>query len=109
MQFDQRRQRILHQGDTGNGPVLYWTSRDQRVHDNWALLFAQQYAIECRKPLEIVFCLIPDYPGANRRHYSFMINGLVELQRESNRYTIPFHLLATEPREAPVRKNSLQS
>ena len=27
---------------TLNGPVLYWMSRDQRVQDNFALLYAQE-------------------------------------------------------------------
>lgn len=26
------------------GPIVYWMSRDQRVHDNWALIYAQQKA-----------------------------------------------------------------
>ena len=30
---------------TGDGPVVYWMSRDQRVKDNWALLHARALAV----------------------------------------------------------------
>jgi len=96
-QLDQRRQRILQPGAPGNGPVLYWMSRDQRIHDNWALLFAQHYAIQNRKPLQVVFCLTLDYPCANRRHYSFLLKGLAELRLQAARLRIPFHLITGNP------------
>jgi hypothetical protein len=33
------------------GCVVYWMSRDQRVQDNWALLYAQQEALALGVPL----------------------------------------------------------
>ena len=33
--------------------VLYWMSRDQRVNDNWALLYAQQQAVKNRSGLGV--------------------------------------------------------
>jgi hypothetical protein len=36
---------------SGPGPVLLWMSRDQRVHDNWALLHAQDVALHHKVPL----------------------------------------------------------
>lgn len=36
----------------GRECVIYWMSRDQRVHDNWALLFAQ--GNECIKIIIII-------------------------------------------------------
>lgn len=32
-------------------PVIYWMSRDQRVQDNWAMLYAQQCAVEAEAPV----------------------------------------------------------
>ena len=32
-------------------PIIYWMSRDQRVQDNWAMLYAQQCAIEAEAPV----------------------------------------------------------
>ena len=41
--MNPKRIRTLKPGKTGDGPVAYWMSRDQRVEDNWALLFAGQW------------------------------------------------------------------
>ena len=44
------RVRFLKNGRLGEGPVLYWMSRDQRSHDNRALLCAQETALEKNSP-----------------------------------------------------------
>ena len=36
------RVHIVKEGKHAGGPVVYWMSRDQRVGDNWSLLFAQE-------------------------------------------------------------------
>ena len=94
-----RRGRRLANGNRGQGPVIYWMSRDQRVADNWSLLWAQQEAIIRNRPLRVVFCLIPDYPGANLRHYLFMLKGLAELPDRLSRHNIGFTLLEGNPPE----------
>jgi len=68
-------------------------SREQRVADNWPLLYAQRLAMERKRPLVVVFCLVPDYPGANIRHYGFMLQGLQEVERNLQQLLIPFVLL----------------
>lgn len=95
------RERILPLNELPvvSGPVIYWMSRDQRVHDNWALLYAQELAMELKKPLAVVFCLSPGYLGATMRQYSFMMAGLKETDQELNRFNIPFFLLAGNPPE----------
>jgi deoxyribodipyrimidine photo-lyase len=93
----ERRSRQVRGGKRGTGPVVYWMSRDQRVHDNYGLLFAQQEAIDRGTALQVVFCLIGDYPGATLRHYLFMLKGLVEVQRDCARYGIGFTLLTGDP------------
>lgn len=35
--------------------VIYWMDRDQRVRDNWSLLYAQQRAINETRPLLVIF------------------------------------------------------
>lgn len=52
---DPRRIREIGCGVLRKGPAIYIMSRDQRVEDNWALLYAQQLAIERKEPL-IVAC-----------------------------------------------------
>ncbi|MCK7528985.1 MAG: deoxyribodipyrimidine photo-lyase [Ignavibacteriales bacterium] len=42
--------------------MVYWMSRDQRVGDNWALLYSQGLAMGLKVPLIVVFCLVPLFP-----------------------------------------------
>ena len=74
-------------------------SRDQRVEDNHALLYAQNLAIERKVPLIIVFCLAPSFEGATSRHYSFMLRGLQEVETAAGILNIPFVLLMGDPAE----------
>ena len=77
--------------------MVYWMSRDQRVGDNWALLWAQQEAIIRRKPVLVVFCLTPAYPGATLVHYRFMLEGLRQIPEKLTRCNIGFTLLRESP------------
>lgn len=87
-------------GRDSGGPVVYWMSREQRTADNWSLLYAQKLALEHKRPLMVVFCFVPDYPGANIRHYGFMLKGLQEVERSLQRLKMPFMLLQGAPPEA---------
>ena len=55
--MNPKRIRTIISGKPGNGPVAYWMSRDQRVDDNWGLLFARVMALEASVPVVVVFCL----------------------------------------------------
>ena len=74
-----KRIRELKKGSEKNGAVIYWMSRDQRVHDNWALLFAQQLALKKKNELIVVFTLVPEFLGVTLRQYDFMLKGLMEI------------------------------
>ena len=95
--INEKRVRLLQKGNETNGPVVYWMSRDQRVHDNWALLFSQQIALEKKKPLIVLFNIVPDFLEATIRQYGFMLKGLREIDSELAKYNIPFFLLAGKP------------
>ena len=86
----QERMRMVKKGDPGGGPVIYWMSRDQRAQDNWALLFSQELALKQRRPLGVVFCLVPQFLGAAIRQYGFMLRGLQEVEKSLARINIPF-------------------
>ena len=58
--------------------VLYWMQQSQRARHNHALEFAAQEANELGLPLLVCFGLTDDYPEANLRHYTFMLEGLRE-------------------------------
>lgn len=95
----ETRIRVIKSGKSSGGTVVYWMSRDQRVHDNWALIFAQKLAIEKKKPLAVVFNLVPDFLEATIRQYGFMLKGLQEVESELNKYNIPFFLLKGDPKK----------
>ncbi len=83
----------LNQNAEGpHGPVIYWMSRDQRVRDNWALLFAANLALERKVPLVVAFCLSPSFLGATIRQDGFMLHGLAEVEADLRRRNIVFVL-----------------
>ncbi|KAJ8310533.1 hypothetical protein KUTeg_012398 [Tegillarca granosa] len=94
--FNKKRVRVLTKAkdfsEDSNG-VLYWMSRDQRVQDNWAFLYAQRLAMKLEVPLHVCFCLVPKFLEATIRHYGFMLNGLKEVEQECTELDISFHLL----------------
>lgn len=97
MIINEKRIRLLQKGNETNGPIVYWMSRDQRVHDNWALIFSQKLAIEKNKPLTVVFNLVPDFLEATIRQYGFMLKGLRQIEDELQKYNIPFFLTLGSP------------
>ena len=99
---NRARVRPLNEARPGQGPVVYWMSRDQRVRDNWALLYAQELALSLGQPLGVVFCLAPAFLGATLRQYDFMLKGLKEVAGDLADLNLPFFLLTGEPaRELP--------
>ena len=51
--------------------------------DNWALIYAQQLALEEKLPLHICFCLVVPQNSelATIRHFGFMLRGLEEVAK----------------------------
>ena len=60
--------------------VVYWMQRAQRGRENAALDVAIDAANALGLPIVTFFGLIPGAPGANLRHYQFMIDGLPDVQ-----------------------------
>lgn len=97
MEVQPERVRLLNDKEPGNGLVVYWMQRDQRVHENWALLYALQLANERNVGLVVVFNLVERFGDASLRHYDFMFKGLEEVQNNLQELAIPFVLLQGEP------------
>jgi deoxyribodipyrimidine photo-lyase len=93
----EKRAHQLKEGDINEGPVVYWMSRDQRIRDNWALLYAQKLAIKENQPLLIVFNVLDTFLEALPRSYHFMMEGLQEIYTDLNDYNIPFFLVKGDP------------
>ena len=89
-------------GEESSRPVVYWMSRDQRLHDNWALLYSQKLAVDQGRPLTIVFNLVTGpYLGATQRAYGFMLRSLKVLAATAQHtYNISFVLLLGEPEKS---------
>lgn len=102
-QLNEMRVKKLNNIDGARGSVAYWMSRDQRINDNWALLYAQQIATKQAVPLVVVFCLAPQFLSATIRQYSFMIKGLQEVGLDLLRKGIPFYLLTGSPEEEVIK------
>jgi deoxyribodipyrimidine photo-lyase len=97
--MNPNRVRILRHGGLRQGPVLYWMSREQRVNDNWALLYALELARQQEESLAIAFCLVDGYLGAGDRCYAFMLLGLAEVAERLRVLGITFYLLQGDPGE----------
>ncbi|MBU6310463.1 deoxyribodipyrimidine photo-lyase [Patescibacteria group bacterium] len=96
---DPRRVTPLNELEPGNGPIIYWMSRDQRAHDNWALEYARELAQARQTRALVVFCLVPSFLGATMRQYGFMLRGLKECARTLREHGVPFYLLIGDPEE----------
>ncbi len=65
--------------------VIYWMQRSQRGVDNPALNLAIVIGNSLEVPVLAVFGLTPSYPGAQRRHYRFLLDGLVDAASDLER------------------------
>jgi deoxyribodipyrimidine photo-lyase len=95
--MNESRIRLVRDGKEAIGPVIYLMSRDQRIHDNWALIYAHKLAVEKKRQLVVVFNLVPNFLEATIRQYGFMLKGLQEVESGLDKYNIPFFLLEGNP------------
>ena len=86
----------------GGRCVVYWMQRAQRAFENPALETAIRAANELRLPVVVFFGLLTTHPVANLRHYTFMVEGLVDTARRLKRRGIGFAIRAVS-KPGPVR------
>jgi len=65
-----------------------------KVEDNWALLFAQQKALEHEVPLIVVYNLDPGFSGRWVSPACFKIKGLQEVENDLRMKGIPFFIVS---------------
>ncbi|MGV3617686.1 MAG: deoxyribodipyrimidine photo-lyase [Fimbriimonas sp.] len=97
------RSRTLNDKPVKDGLVVYYVQRDQRIHDNWALLTAQEMAGTRGQRMAVVFSLSPTFVGGTWRQYAFMLAGLREMEAGLREKGIPFFLLSGSPGETLPR------
>lgn len=79
----EERVKRLNASDVKDGRyVLYWMQSSQRTECNMALDYAVSWADKLDKPLVVFFDLTRGFPEANLRHYTFMLEGLRDVEAQ---------------------------
>jgi deoxyribodipyrimidine photo-lyase len=100
------RLKPLNQKGVGAGRfVLYWMQQSQRAEWNHALEYAVTKANDLGLPLLVIFSLTKNYPDANLRHYTFMLEGLAETQKTLEKRGIKMIVQEGEPPDIVVEKS----
>ncbi|HQK62329.1 MAG TPA: deoxyribodipyrimidine photo-lyase, partial [Methanofastidiosum sp.] len=85
--------KVERQGDY----VLYWMQSSHRTQYNHALEYSILKANSLKKPLVVFFGLTDKFPNANIRDYSFMLEGLYEVQKSLEKIGIKFVIQRSLP------------
>lgn len=86
----EARIRALNAGPVREGRhVLYWMQASCRAECNHALEHAVREANRLARPVLACFGLTADFPEANARHYTFLLEGLRDASRALARRGIP--------------------
>ncbi len=84
--------------------MVYWMNRDTRFEDNWAMLYALDWARAEGRSLVVAHNLVPGYLGGRARHTWFKLTALEELWQEAQTRHIPFAIYAgTDATESMIR------
>ena len=90
--MNPKRVKFLRETASTDGNVAYWMSREQRINDNWALIFAQKQALERKKPLFVFYNQVPSFLEAGLRQFDFMLEGLKQVEQGLRAKNINFIL-----------------
>ncbi len=95
---------VWHSGecDEQGKCVLYWMQRAQRGQENMALNAAIALANTLRLPVVVLFVLT-EYPAANLRHYTFLLEGLTVAAYYLKERGTPLVIRHGEPEEEVVK------
>ncbi len=95
--INQKRIQVLNsQAIRNDKPVVYWMNRDCRVHDNWALIYAEEKAREQKVPLLVVYNLVPQYLHGGERQWDFKVKGLIDVEQKLQKLNIPFSIIVSK-------------
>lgn len=89
--FNIERRRILKKYENNNKYIVYWMYRDQRINENWSLIYAINKSIELNKKLIVIFIFNLEI---EERFYKFIVNNLKGLSNKCKSLNINFHVLA---------------
>jgi len=86
-----------------NKYIIYWMQQSQRTEHNHAFEYSKQLANKHDKNLIVFFGLTDNYPDANLRHYSFMLDGLKEVQNSLEKQNIKFLIQKISPEKGIIK------
>ena len=96
--IQKERIKVLNRKGIQEGKyILYWMQASQRAEYNHALEFAILKANELRQPLIVFFGITDQFPEANERHYTFMLEGLKEVKHSLEKRGIQMVILHQSP------------
>jgi deoxyribodipyrimidine photo-lyase len=102
--IQKSRIQLLNDANAAEGNyVLYWMQQSQRADYNHALEYAIQQANRLGQGVLVAFGLMDDYPEANLRHYTFMLEGLKETQNSLARRGIKMVVQKGAPAEVALK------
>jgi deoxyribodipyrimidine photo-lyase len=106
----ERIQYLNHNNVQSGDYVLYWMQASQRVSYNHALSHAISEANRLGKPLLVYFGLTPEYPLANSRSLTFMLQGLQGVRDSLLATGAGFHMQLSSPDEGAIglAKNAVE-
>ena len=88
----------LNDRETARRPlIVYWMQASVRSRHNHALEYAVHLAHQSDRAPVVVFGLAPDYPGANARHYTFLLQALADVADDLALRGISFSVWAGAP------------
>ncbi|AIS32673.1 deoxyribodipyrimidine photolyase PhrB [Methanobacterium formicicum] len=82
--------------------VLYWMQASPRVHTNHALEYSIKKANQIKKPLLVFFGITNQFPEANNRHYTFLLQGLQDVQNALEKQGINMAIQMVSPPEGAL-------
>ena len=101
--IEKERIKILNEKNfQKNKYIIYWMQQSQRTHFNHALEYAIENSNKFKKPLIVYFGLTNDFPDANIRHYTFMLQGLKEVKKSLESRGINFLLKQKSPEKGAI-------
>jgi len=102
--IQNERIKTLNEKEIQDKPyVVYWMQSSQRTAYNHALEFAIDMANSLKKPLMVYFGLTEKFPEANRRHFRFMIEGLLEVKENLKQRGIRFIVMNCSPERGMLK------
>ena len=103
LEMMEHRIRALNNKTVSNGGcIVYWMQQSQRARWNHALEYALLEGVRNKLPVYVFFCVTSDYPGANLRHYTFMLQGLRETAAQLKSRGIGFILRNGNPEKEVI-------